>query len=170
MSKRGMLGDIEVLRRLLRGPLQDLLMRLNGPDGPAWEEALKRFLRTENPLERRDPQFTVEIEGEKVGFVVVSLAELGFEGKTRRRLVWREASARGLCFCPTRTTCVAFEVCKQLCAEHNGRLVLAEKPRRKDGQTISLAVFSASGQSFIDAPIGSDFIFEPGELFLFKVA
>jgi len=42
-----MLGDSKVLRRLWGGLLLDLVVKLNGEDGPDWERSLGRFLRKE---------------------------------------------------------------------------------------------------------------------------
>lgn len=43
----GMLGDNEALRRLWDGLLKDLVLKLNSPRGPEYEEGLRKLLRDE---------------------------------------------------------------------------------------------------------------------------
>lgn len=69
MSKKGMLGDSESLRRIMAGPVCDLLTKLNGPDGRIYEFNLKKLLRRENVIWSRalkrnqHGHFIFEIEG-----------------------------------------------------------------------------------------------------------
>ena len=46
MSK-GRLGNSELLRHLMSGSVTDLMVKLNGDDGEAWQRELARFLRKE---------------------------------------------------------------------------------------------------------------------------
>ncbi len=45
---QGMLGNSDSLRRIVSGPVADLLVKLNGPDGAAYESALNKILRRED--------------------------------------------------------------------------------------------------------------------------
>jgi len=66
-----MLGNNEVLRRIMSGPLCDLAVKLNGQDGEEWEAALSKFLRKEpvwanghsaTPMPPKDFAVYLEIE------------------------------------------------------------------------------------------------------------
>jgi len=47
---QGMLGNSEALRRIIGGPVCDLIVKINGPDGPEYETALNKILRREDVL------------------------------------------------------------------------------------------------------------------------
>jgi len=52
---KGMLGNSETLRRLMAGPISDLLVKVNGEDGDEWERQFARFLRKETTWELGSP-------------------------------------------------------------------------------------------------------------------
>jgi hypothetical protein len=72
---QGMLGNSEALRRIMGGPVCDLLVKLNGPDAPDYEAALNKILRREDVV--WGPQF----ERNGHGHIVLTLNCLNLTGE-----------------------------------------------------------------------------------------
>jgi hypothetical protein len=71
---QGMLGNSEALRRIIGGPVCDLIVKINGPDGPEYETALNKILRREDVL------WHPALERNEHGHVIVTVTGLDLTG------------------------------------------------------------------------------------------
>ena len=71
---QGMLGNSEALRRIISGPVCDLIVKLNGPDHADYETALGKILRREDVIWH--PPF----ERNEHGHIIVTVTGLDLTG------------------------------------------------------------------------------------------
>lgn len=167
MSKTGMLGNQEVLRKLWCGPLQDLMSKLNGPEGSMWLASFKRFLRME-PVWDTFPLGRVNVAldgGEMVKVVTVSVERLGFSNGGSRVDVYLRALSSGLSLCCDGSVNALTPCPRELCGDRP--IIIAEEPIRSQGGKISLAVVSRSGTTFLTVPATEDFFFNSTDMLAF---
>ena len=71
---QGILGNSESLRRIMAGPVCDLIVKLNGPDGKDYETALNKLLR------REDFTWSPQLSRNKHGHVIVTVTGVNLTG------------------------------------------------------------------------------------------
>lgn len=140
MPEAGMLGREEALRKLWCGPLCDLVVKLNGDEGPEWLMAFKRFLRREDPWRRWrppckfKPQFCLPLEsGRRIYLALLTIEDLGLTDGVRLGEAYTRALSLGLCLCSPgldRAICRDHTLRKRLCEA--GEVIIAEDRPRQD--------------------------------------